>query len=395
MSKDKRKYLSAYVPEVKPKETPKRNGTKSSGRLEKIEEAIAAFNDLLTKQNRDNLDAMYNIDMDNMSSSMRRLFQSYDDGITSAKSSIDAWANEMEAGFSAVAQWQNETTNSISSIEGKTDANTAQITQMNQWKGEMESSMTAIQSAASSQGAQITALTSWQSNTGEELVESVAVLREEADETGAALNLLVTYDGYGNVDGINAAEIAMAVSEDESFIRLIADNVNVEGVVTFESLENDGESVINGNNILLKLDGSDDDGDTYLESKNGLRFIYQTSGGNERSFADIYTSVDGSDSDETSRYALNIVANRFRNEDSDYVYASLKMEAAGRVSILSQYGMYLNSYDRSGYITLEALDNVRIIPFCSYESLVNDTGRAYCFCTDGIYYNGKLMLETP
>lgn len=393
MSRDKQKYLEAYIPEVKPKETPKRSGMKSDGRYAEIEAAVAALSDMMAKQNRDNLDAMYNIDMDNMSSSMRRLFRSYDDGITKAQAEIKTWADAQEAGFSAVAEWQDDTNNSISSIEGKADANAASITLLNQWKSDTSNSLSAVQTLASQNEAKITSLTNWR-NTAEDdiegLSETVAVIEQIADENGASISQIV--EAVGENGEVTFASIAAGVSKDESFINLVADEIALKGFVTFESLEGDGDSVINGNNILLLLDGSDDDGYTDLESENGLGFVYRTSAGENRGFADIYTSIDGSDTNETSRYALNIVANRFDNENGEESFASLKLEAAGRISLWGQFGVYIGT-DYEGYITLDTPSgyNTRIVASDSYSNAVSAVAEAantYHFATDGIYYNG-------
>ena len=396
MSKDKQKYLAAYVPESVPKETPKRGGIKSDGRTKEIEDAIAAFNELLAKQSRDNLDAMYNIDMGNMSSSMRRLFQSYDDGITKANASIESWANAQEAGFKAIAEWQGETTKSISSIDGKADANAASITLLNQWKGETSSSLAVLQTKADQNEADITLLTSWKSTAEDDiegLVATTAVIEATADENGARIDQIVT--AVGENGEVTFASIAAGIAEDESFIELIADNIDLSGFVTFSSLEGDGTATINGNNISLVLNGDEDDGDTDIESQSSLNFVYShyySGKWIDSDFARIYTSVDGSDTNETSRYALNIHANRFDNDKGDEVYASLKLEAAGRMSLWGQFGIYMStSYE--GYITLDTPSgyNTRIVAAKGYADAVSsesESKNTYHFATDGIYFNG-------
>lgn len=378
MSRDnKRKYLSAYIPEVTPKETPKRDGRKSDGRYAEIEAAVAALSDMMAKQNRDNLDAMYNIDMDNMSSSMRRLFQSYDDGITKANTEIKAWADEMEAGFSAVAQWQKTvedgTISSIASIDAKADANGASISQLAQWQKTADEEI-------------------------DGLVSTTAVIKAEADANGASITQIV--EAIGEDGEVTFASIAAGVSKDESFINLIAENINLEGYVTVSSLEGNGTATINGNNVSLILDGELDDGETDVESKSALSFIYEHYRSGEwqkKEFAKIHTSIAGDDSDETSRYALNIDANKFINDLGETVYASLKMDAAGRVSIKGQYGMYLGTYGTSGYITLDAIDNTRINANKTFSSASNSTAVAatdYSFNTDGIYYGSKMLVSS-
>ena len=396
MSKDKQKYLAAYIPETKPKETPKRSGIKSDGRMAEIEEAIRAFNDLLTKQTRDNLDAMYNIDMDNMSSSMRRLFQSYDDGITKANASIEAWANAQEAGFKAIAEWQSVTLSAITSIDGKADANSASITLLNQWKNNASSSIAAVQTMASQNSAKISSLVQWQSTVEgdlEGLSSSVAYIEELADKNGASISQIV--EAVGKNGEVNAASIVAAVNAAGSSVKIDADKVDITGFVTFESLEEDGGSTINGNNVSLILYAEGDDGKTDISSQSSLNFIYQHYRSGEwhnKEFANIYTSIDGSDSDETSRYTLNISANRFYNDLGDESFASLKLEGAGRVSIWGQYGIYIST-SYQGYIALNTPSgyNTRIVAAKAYSqatSYVSEASNSYHFATDGIYYNG-------
>ena len=362
MSKDKRRYLSAYVPEVKPKETPKRGETKDSGRLREIEDAIQAFNDLLSKQNRDNLDALYNIDMDNMSSSMRRLFASFDNGITKSQAEIKVWADEMEAGFSAIAQWQgqveNGTISSIAAINAKADAN----------------------------GASITQLAAWQKTADEEidgLVSTTAVIKAEADANGASIEQIVS--AVGSDGKVTAASIALAVSEEESFIQLIADKVSVEGVVTFESLEADGGSVINGNNISLISDA-------YGDSISRLTFYkWRYTDDTEEdhtldSMFRIQTQDNETDDENLARYAA-VIQTFSAYEDSTKYSVALKLISYGAMSFESGGSLYALV---DTYCTLDAGYNVRINAPLSYADACMwgyaAANNSYVFCKEGIYY---------
>lgn len=394
MSKAKQKYLAAYIPEVKPKETPKRSGMKSDSRLDEIEEAIRAFNDLLTKQNRDNLDAMYNIDMDNMSSSMRRLFQSYDDGITKANASIETWAKDTEAGFKEIAEWQSQTNKSISSIEGKADANTASITLLNQWKTDASSSLAAVQTKASQNEAQITALASWKDTAEDEvdgLAETMAVIEATADENGARIDQIVS--AIGEDGEVTFASIAAGVAEDESFIELIADKVDISGFVTFESLETAGDATVNGNNIALIADA-------YCDSISQLRFKkwrytdydYNTEDNRLVDMAAIKSIDNGSTDEDSSRYALLIQTfdTRFNNDLYD---VALKLVAQGAFSVETNYSAYIFAGE---YCTIDALWNTRIRADRDYDDAKNASAIAssdYSFNTDGIYYGKKRIVD--
>ena len=544
MSKDKQKYLAAYVPKSVPKETPKRSGIKSDGRTKEIEDAIAAFNELLAKQTRDNLDAMYNIDMGNMSSSMRRLFQSYDDGITKANASIESWANAQEAGFKAIAEWQDETTSSISSIEGKADANgasiilltefqkkveggtiesiaridqkanenaasiklltdwkgetseslaaleilasqneskislltqwqgtvddeieglvattavigiqadensaaieslaqfrktvedgsissiagikqqadanassisliaewqktvedgsissiasidakadanSAQITQLNQWKGTASSSIAAVQTLASQNGAKITSLTNWQ-NTVEDDLEglssSVAYIEELADENGASISQIV--EAVGKNGKVSAASIVAAVNAAGSSVKIDADHVDITGFVTFESLENDGEAYINGNNIGFV---SDSDG----ESISKISFYHNEQYGNSNyEIGTIYQTDDGN-----YGYSLCISANRFRRSSSRYADAFLLLSGEGGVVVTSvvddiilSSGAGISMYGQTYCDIGAARYGVRIRADSDYSDTIDsDPGEnTFIFVNGGIYY---------
>ena len=197
--------------------------------------------------------------------------------------------------------------------------------------------------------------------------------------------LEVTYSSGGNTSMIrltyNGTEISSA-------------DINIKGFVTFESLENDGKSTINGNNIALVLDGLRDNGSTSLDSINALSFKYRDGGGTESVMANIYTEVFGETNDEASRYALRIKTEAFYNNMGEYVYPAIKLLAAGRASIESMFGIYLGTEKADGsYITLDAYDNTRIVAHKAGYSSRLAAYEGYCFCTDGIYYNGKQILS--
>ena len=389
MSRDnKRKYLSAYIPEVTPKETPKRDGRKSDGRYAEIEAAVAALSDMLAKQNRDNLDAMYNIDMENMSSSMRRLFQSYDDGITKTQAEIKTWADEQEAGFKSIAEWQNETTNSISSIDGKVDANSASITLLNQWKGTTSSSLAAVQTLASQNEAKISSLTSWK-NTAEGdidgLAETVAVIEQVADENGASISQIVT--AVGSNGKVNAASIVAAVNAAGSSVKIEADHLDVDAIAMFKNTaEGEGVTTINGDDIVLITD-------PYGDSISGLTFYkwrYTNVDEEDNELDNIFrirTIDNENDDDNYARFAVQIQSLTAYENNTKY-HTALKLISNGAMSLESDYGIYVEAAD---YINLHAGDyGTRIYARESYADMVmygvSAERYSYVFCADGIYY---------
>lgn len=293
--------------------------------------------------------------------------------------------------------FENELMETNALIEGWSSEFGSQIKLLTDWKDEATESIASVQVAAGQNEAKITALTSWQSSAEGELdglAASVASIEEIADANGASISQIVS--AVGKDGKVNAASIVSAVNGAGSSVMIDADRIRMTGEVVFltaDDVGDGGTTEISGDRISLRLDGTDDDGETDLSSDNGLRFEYVTSRGYEREFADIYTSIDGNDSDETSRYALNLSANRFYNEDGDQVFASIKMDAAGRVSVNGQFGIYLGTYSNEGYISLDALDNTRIFAPKDYDDMIYASGASYVFCADGIYYNGKRVVD--
>lgn len=385
----KQKYLSAHVPEEIESKPKNRDTTKSGNRFEALEESITALNDLITKQNRDNLDALYNIDMDNMSSSMRKLFQSYDDGIISANASIEAWASETQAGFEAIAQWQgtveNGTIKSISDIKATADSNAAQITALAEWKGTASETLASVQATASENKSSITSLTSWKNTTYssdiKSLQSSIAVIEQTADENGASISQIVK--AVGEDGEVTAASIVTAVNGSDSEVMISADKVDISGFVTFSSLENDGESTINGNNISLVADYNGD-------SISSLSFYKQRYSDDTDTLSKMFTikTVDNETDDENmARYAT--VLQTFRAyEGSSRYYVALKLISKGALSFEAGSSLYA---EIGTYCTIDAPENTRLVAGSTFNASCNLSGhyaanKSYVFCTDGIYY---------
>ena len=621
MTRDNKKYLSSYIPEVQ-KETKKRGKTENQSRISDIEESIKAIQDSIAKSNRDNLDSIYNIDTDNLSSSLRRLFASYEDGITKAEASINTIANEQEAGFEAIAKWQKTvedgTISSISGISAKANANAASISSITKWQSTTDSAITSINQTASNQASKIQLLTNWQSGVNQsisaietkagqneskitaltnwknsadsdidDLIKTMAVIEAESNANGTSISQIVS--AVGSNGNVTAASIVAAVNNAGSNVKINADSIdidsafggltlsasgsgevesnivqflngpdnyygvvygfartsdgyytstnggindsfsyagflinnvssstskklilrcisygeanydygvisilekeletstsitndfnsgkilksfkgqsspdpvdvilnvpagaltaftfkyvkdtvsssggdyfkikvidpdasgdeessviglsyngmllssaeiNIKGFVTFESLENDGATTINGNNVSLILDGSRDNGYTNLDSINSFTFKYRDNRGVESSMAKIYTEISGDDTYDTSRYALKLRTEAFYNNLGNPVYPAIKLLSMGRISLESMLGIYIGTekYDGS-YITLDAYETTRIATYKSFRDTDEQTGknRGYCFCTDGIYYNGTKILST-
>lgn len=594
MTRDNKKYLSSYVPEAQ-KETKKRGKTGNDSKISEIEESIKAIQDSIAKSNRDNLDSLYNIDTDNLSSSLRRLFASYSDGITKAEASIKTVADDQKAGFEAIAIWQKTvvdgTIDSISKISAKADENATNIQLITNWQSGVNQSISNIEINAGQQEAKITALTDWKSSADsdiEDLIETMAVIEAESDANGASISQIV--QAVGSNGDVTAASIVAAVNKEGSKVQINADcidissafggltlsasgsgeveskiaqflngpdnyygvvygfartpdgyytstnggindsfsyagflinnvssltskklilrcisygeanydygvisnlgdeletsssivndskkilksfegqsspepvdvtlnvpagsysfitfkyikdsggsvggdyfkikvidpdasgdeessviglsyngillssaEINVKGFVTFESLENDGATTINGNNVSLILDGSGDNGYTNLDSINSFTFKYRDNRGVEprlQAMAKIYTEISGDDTYDTSRYALKLKTEGFYNNLGNPVHPAIKLLSAGRISMESVLGIYIGTEKYDGaYITLDAYETTRIATYKSFRDTDEQTGKhkGYCFCTDGIYYNGTKILST-
>lgn len=377
------KYGSMYVPkeELAPKEGKKPSGDNA---LDRLREDIERIKDENIKRNRDNLDALYNIDMRNISPSMKRLFASWSDGIKKANASVETIANSQEAVVKLVAQYDKN----IAAIQATANANSASISSIAQWQRETGKSIASIQQTASDNEASITQL--------------VEVIGEDGETI--------------------TASIKTAVINDESFIELVADRVTIEGTaefVTRDELEDDsGSTVISGNLISLVMDGSEDDGSTTMTGTSELVFKYQNGEGKDP-MGWISTEVDGDESNTSARYALLIETYPFVPSYTSTRYKpALKLRATGRMSLESGEQIYLDgdTFNANaaksmtlnadlgiyagalgGYITLDATSNTRIRANNTYEgSYAMDTPayNDYVFATDGIYYNGRRLIST-
>lgn len=378
------KYGSMYVPK---EESAPKDGKKPSGdnALDRLQKDIERIKDENIKRNRDNLDALYNIDMRNMSASMKRLFASWSDGIKKANASVETIANSQEAVVKLVAQYDEN----ISEIKATADANSASITSLTQWKSEVDSS-----------------------------IQSTAQIQQTVKQNEARISLLVNSSGNGLSESA-AGIIATAIAGEESLVQIIADNVELTGYVKFTDLNNDsGSTVISGNLISLVMDGSKDDGSTTMTGTSELVFKYQNGEGKDP-MGWISTEVDGGESNTSARYALLIETYPFVPSYANTRYKpALKLRATGRMSLESGEQIYLDgdtfnanaaksmtfNADLSiyagvlgGYITLDASSNTRIRANNTYEgsyAMNTPAYNDYVFASDGIYYNGKLLIST-
>ena len=352
------KYGSMYVPK---EESAPKDGKKPSGynAFDRLQEDIERIKDENIKRNRDNLDALYNIDMRNMSASMKRLFASWSDGIKKANASVETIANSQEAVVKLVAQYDEN----IAAIQATANSNSASISSIVKWQGETD--------------------------------KSIASIQQSASDNEARISLLVNSSGNGLSESA-AGIIATAIAGEESLVQIIADNVELTGYVTFDNLKTEGQSVIDGNNISLVLNGEKDNGTNNFVGQSYLMYEYDDPNTTINSvMAYIRANANGVETSTTSRYALEINTKWFYNAVGEQVYPSLKLYAEGGMSAESQKAMYISS---GQYMTLEADYGTRIRASYTYGNMVTRGYSAseydYVFASDGIYYNGRLLIST-
>ena len=84
----KGKYLTSAVPEPETWKQPD-NKSNTDDRFAELEAQIAVLNEQLIKQNRDNLDAEYNIDEENLSESLLKIIQDLQSRVTALENTIN------------------------------------------------------------------------------------------------------------------------------------------------------------------------------------------------------------------------------------------------------------------------------------------------------------------
>ena len=311
-------------------------------------------------------------------------------------SSLTQKADANAASIRLLTEWKGTASESISSLTQKADANAASITLLTEWKGDMSASLAAVQTKAGQNEAQITSLVQWKNTADDDidgLSETMAVIEATAGENGAQINQIVS--AIGKNGEVTFASIAAGVSDDESFIELIADKVALKGFVTFESLENDGEgaATVNGNNLALIANASCD-AISQLNFKKWryTDYDYNTEDNQLENMAAIKAIDDERSALDDSRYAILIQTYDVHFNNTPYDIA-LKLIAQGAFSVETNYSAYIAAAE---YCTIDALWNTRIRADRDFEdarSAASVASNDYSFNTDGIYYGGKRIVD--
>ena len=423
-------YLQQSIPDAE-KRAAKTQGVGDSGSIKRIQEELEGLRNEMAKKNRDQLDMMYNLDFDNFSEDTQALFKKWSDGTTEAMAYFKAYADANESKWEAYAQWKDDTTNSIASITGrvsanessisslaswksntadaaissiaeikqKADANESSINQITAWKTETADgaieSIAGIRQTANANKASIDQITAWKTETADGAIESISSIQQQADANGARISLLVNSGGTGLTPSA-AGIIVDAVNGSGSSVMIKADKIQFDGeasFVTAGSLGDSGSTVVSGNRIKLHM--------LYETSTATSKLNFTASDTASDTWYDTLATIGlknyGSDSADDAKYAL-LIDSQFANENGKEYNVALKLSAKGSISIESATpdgGIYIAA---NGFTTIEAYENVRIRASASMANmgqtgLMAFSNKDYVFCTDGIYYNGKRIVD--
>ena len=391
-------YLQQSIPDAE-KRAAKTQGVGDSGSIKKMQEELEGLRNEMAKKNRDQLDMMYNLDFDNFSEDTQALFKKWSDGTTEAMAYFKAYADANESKWEAYAQWKDDTTNSIASITGRVSANESSISSLASWKSNTAdaaiSSIAGIQQTANENKASIDQITAWKTETADGAIESISSIQQQADANGARIGLLVNSAGTGLTSSA-ASIIVSAVNGSGSSVMINADKIQFSGeasFVTAGSLGDSGSTVVSGNRIKLHM--------LYETSTATSKLNFTASDTASDTWYDTLATIGlknyGSDSADDAKYAL-LIDSQFANENGKEYNVALKLSAKGSISIESATpdgGIYIAA---NGFTTIEAYENVRIRAYASMANmgqtgLMAFSNKDYVFCTDGIYYNGKRIVD--
>ena len=391
-------YLQQSIPDAE-KRAAKTQGVGDSGSIKKMQEELEWLRNEMAKKNRNQLDMMYNLDFDNFSEDTQALFKKWSDGTTEAMAYFKAYADANESKWEAYAQWKDDTTNSIASITGRVSANESSISSLASWKSNTAdaaiSSIAEIKQKADANESSINQITKWKTETADGAIESIASIQQQADANGARISLLVNSGGTGLTPSA-AGIIVDAVNGSGSSVMIKADKIQFDGeasFVTAGSLGDSGSTVVSGNRIKLHM--------LYETSTATSKLNFTASDTASDTWYDTLATIGlknyGSDSADDAKYAL-LIDSQFANENGKEYNVALKLSAKGSISIESATpdgGIYIAA---NGFATIEAYENVRIRASASMANmgqtgLMAFSNKDYVFCTDGIYYNGKRIVD--
>ena len=375
-------YLQQSIPDAE-KRAAKTQGVGDSGSIKRMQEELEGLRNEMAKKNRDQLDMMYNLDMDNFSDDTRAYFQTH--------------INGNEAKWKEYAEWKTATSKSIATIEGRVTENESSINILSQWQSETTNSIAAIRQTANSAYSQVESLTNWRGSDGKNITDSLTSIKQTSDSASSRIDLLVETTSTGNsrLNSSAASIIMEAINDDTSSIKISADKIQLSGeaeFITAADLSDSGSTVVSGNRISLVTNLNSASGISSLAFKIRLP-----------SKDDAMGYIDGGDigtgAEDDARFRIRLITEEFTYSGKTYKPA-IYLTSVGGVSITSNgdpSGIYIGSFQ--SYITLDATENTRIRASRTYWNMGNTGAMAvstkdYVFCTDGIYYNGINICPT-
>lgn len=415
------KYLSYDIPK-QGKASKNKSSVDKENELEKLRKELEEIKETLTIQNRDNLDAMYNIGTDNLDDGLLKFISQTGNSIASLIIKTD----ENSASIQAFAEWKDgngkdslagfiaeatkdyatsemlakyTTTDKVNSLISTATAGVvaearegmatvsmlANYTTTDNVNSLINNAKSGIVSEAQKDMATISMLSSYTTTSQvNSLISSASsgIISKAQDGMATTEMISAVTDRYGD---ITAASIVAAVNDSSSSVKISADKVDISGFVTISDLETPGSVEIYGNNISLNADS---DGD----SESTIEFVaYSSYRDDDVVMARIITRDNGSSSEDAARRALVVKTNRPYFDTSTREPVAFKVEAMGSISLESSYGkIYMDCYED---IQLHAPTGVvRISPGYFGGDISLNSGE-YTFCADGIYYGKTLILE--
>lgn len=378
-------------------------------RFSRMQDELEALRNEITKKNRDQLDMMYNLDMDNFSEDTKALFKQWSDGANDVKTYFQTYIDSNEAKWTAYSEWKTSTSTSLASLEGRVTANESSITSLAQWKSEATNSIASISQKANANESSISSLTYWKNNTADGAIQSISAIRQTANSASARIDLLVNSSGTGMTS--SAASIIMeAINDDTSSIKISADKIQLSGTaefITAADLSESGSTIVSGNRIQVDLSAGEEASSSKLqftrtEVVNGSK-VSDTIGRLQA----IMDPDKGSSTD--SKYALSLesgIIYETGTTSTKKYNAALKLSAVGSISIESKAsddgGIFISSgvyyedlerYTSGGYTTIGAYKNVRIRANKTHDDCGTTGSKDYVFCTDGIYYGTTKIVS--
>lgn len=378
-------YLQQSIPDAE-KRAAKTQGVGDSGSIKRMQEELEGLRNEIAKKNRDQLDMMYNLDIDNFSEDTQALFKKWSNGTTEAMAYFKAYADANEAKWEAYAKWKDDTIDSIASITGRVSANESSISSLASWKSNTAdaaiSSIAGIRQTANANKASIDQITAWKTETADGAIESISSIQQQANANGARIGLLVNSGGTG-LNSSAAGIIVEAINNAASSIKISADHIQISGeteFITAADLSDSGSTLVSGNRIRLVTEQGNKNGTSRLS------FVMKTP--TEQVFAYMDGGDLGSGAENDARYRVRLMTKSITVGGEDY-YPAIYLYSAGGISLDANTSVYVYS---ATYTTVNAHYNTRVtanMPYSTAISAASASKYDYVFCTDGIYYNGK------